>query len=495
MNRLSICERQLTATLSPAIPWLMRCLGRCLGRCALRVEASHRHIDAVRATNLLFALLLLTFLLVGCAAQKYTIDDGRKVDEALLSNIKDFGAGENTIRAAIVRSATLNDPQCSTQWELPVAVSSSYDWREDDRVAWVRGLGVDERLTVVGAAPGSPLKLRDKIVEVGGFTNENTEKMLLALVDLRDHGMPFDVKLSTGEKRRITPVKVCRGYTRLAAPNTPKAQDYHWLLSVHPLEVAKANLSEDEALWLVLWTQAVSEEAGARMKTYHYGTKIAGAVYNLFTIATGLKGAAVAASAIVETAKTAAASAATNLLKQQIIDQATALAASRLKDQVLDATHKLALSKAVDGMQQAAVNRGTLSGVSWVASTKFLEADVWAFERMAKLNANPLSGLTLNQKLLERQLMSNSMALDPERMAALVKLAEGKGLRDEVAKILQGVQPDDILLALAVMPLASSADGFSYEDMSGASSPGGKLGAGGLIDGLMEMPVASGQTK
>ncbi len=486
MNRLSFYEGK------PAAAWF-RAISRA-SRSPLRANATSRNDNIGRATGR-FLALLLTGLLVACAAPKYTIDDGRKVNEELLSNIRTFGAGEHTLRGAIVRSAALTDPDCSTQWELPFAVSSSYDWREDDRVAWVRGLGVDERLTVVGAAPGSPLKLRDKIVEIGGQSQDNTEKMLLGLVELRDRGEPFDVKLSTGEKFRIKPVKVCRGYTRLAAPNTPKAQDYHWLLSVHPLEVAKADLTDDEALWMVLWTQAVSEEAGARMKTYHYGTKIAGTVYNLFTIATGLQGAAVAASAIVETAKSAAVSAASNLLRQQIIDQATALAAARLKDQALDATRKLVLSKTVDGMQQAAVNRGLLSGVSWVASTKFVEADVWAFERMGKLSANPLSGLTLNQKLLDQKLTSNSMALDPERMAALVKVAEGKGLKEEVAKILQGVQLEDIQFALAEMPLASSSEGFSYEDMGTASNPGGKLGAGGLIDGLLEMPVSSGKIK
>lgn len=444
-------------------------------------------------TTRIISTILLVCLLSACSGPKYTIDDGRKVNEELLTNITALGAGEHAVRGAIVRTATLKDPECSTQWELPFAITSSYDWSKDDRVAWVRGLGVDERLTVIGAAPDGPLQLRDKIVEIDGYSRENTEKMLLELVDLRDSGKPFDVKLSTGKKVRITPIEVCRGYTRLAAPNTPKAQDYHWLMSIHPLEVAKANLTDDEALWMVLWTQGVAEEAGTRMKAYHYGTKIAGAVYNLFTIATGLKGAAIAANAAIETAKASAATATSAVIKKQIIDKATSMAVSGVTDQVMDSAQKLARMKALDGMQQAAVNRGSLSGVSWIASTRFVESDEWAYAKMEKLNANPLAGLTLNQKLMDQGLTANSMALDPERMGAIVKLAEGNGLKGEVAKILQGIQSEDILLALADMPLATSRDGFSYEDMSGNTS--NQNTSGGLIESLMEMPVASAKAK
>jgi hypothetical protein len=434
-------------------------------------------------------MLLLVSFLSACAAPKFTVDDGRKVNEELLANIKTLGAGEHVVRGAIIRSAALKDPECAKQWELPFAVTSSYDWREDDRVAWVRGLGVDERMTVIGAAPGSPLQLRDKIVELDGAAKENTERMLLDLAALRDAGRPFDVKLSTSRKVRVTPVEVCRGFTRLAAPNTPKVQDYHWLMSVHPLEVARANLTEDEALWMVLWTQGVSEEAGARMKTFHYGTKIAGTLYNLFSIASGLQGAAVAAGAMVEAAKATAATAATSVIKQQIIDRATSMAVAGIKDQVIDAAQKMARMTVMEGMQQAAVNRGNLSGVSWIASTRFVEADAWAFARMEKLQANPLAGLTLNQKLLDQKLTANSMAMDPERMAAKVKLAESKGLQGELAKVLQGIQPEDLQMALADMPLATSKGGFAYEDMSAGA--GRQNVSGGLIDSLLEMPMAS----
>ena len=106
---------------------------------------------------------------------------------------------------------------------------------------------------------------------------------MLELADLRDSGRAFNLKLFSGKVVPVRPVKLCRGYARLAPPASPMAQDYHWLLNVHPLQVAHGELTEDEALWLVLWGQGVSEEGGARMKTYAYGTKIAGTLFNLFT--------------------------------------------------------------------------------------------------------------------------------------------------------------------------------------------------------------------
>ena len=84
-------------------------------------------------------------LLAACAGPKYTVDDGRKVDEVLLGNIRSYGSAERAMRGA-----TLKDPDCSTQWELPFSVESSDKLSADARVAWVRALGVDERLTVVG---------------------------------------------------------------------------------------------------------------------------------------------------------------------------------------------------------------------------------------------------------------------------------------------------------------------------------------------------------
>ena len=238
--------------------------------------------------------LLLCSLLAACAGPKFTVDDGRKVDEALLASIRAYGSGEQLIRPAIVRSAALKDKECDPQWELPFAVATAYGWEPDEKVAWVRGLGVDERLTVVAATLESPLRLGDRIVKVKGQADEDTERLLGKLAEARDEGLPFGVGLVSGKSVTLQPFKVCRGYTRLAPPNTPRAQDYHWLLSLHPLEITQADLTEDEALWAVLWTQGLSEEGGARMKTYHYGMKIAGTLYNLVTLATGLKGAALA---------------------------------------------------------------------------------------------------------------------------------------------------------------------------------------------------------
>jgi len=175
--------------------------------------------------------LLLCLLLAACAAPKYTVDYGRKVDETLLANIRHFGAGEQSLRPAIVRSAGLKDPECDRQWELPFAVATSYGWAENDRVAWVRGLQVDERLTVVAAAPNSPLNLGEKLQAIAGQKEENSEKMLALLAERRDAGKPFFVTLSNGAQRGVTPFEVCRGYTRRAPPNTPEVQDYHWLQS------------------------------------------------------------------------------------------------------------------------------------------------------------------------------------------------------------------------------------------------------------------------
>ncbi len=437
----------------------------------------------------LFVCLVLS-LLAACAAPKYTTDDGRKVDETLLGHIKSYGAGERVLRPAIARSAALQDPQCDTQWELPFSVASSDRWSDDDRVAWVRGLGVDERLTVVGAALESPLKVGDKVQELAGYHKDNAEKMLLALVELRDAGKPFDVKLVSGTVARVNPFKVCRGYARWAPPNSPQTQDYHWLLSVHPLEMVQADLTEDEALWTVLWSQGVSEEGGARMKTYHYGSKVVGTLYNLFTIASGIKGAALAADAAIATAQTAAAGLATEILKKQLIDQATAIAAARMRDQALGVARKLTQQQVVGAMQAAAANRGALSGVAWVASTVFEQADAWAYTRLEQLHANPLASFTLHQKLIENTLVSNSMVLDADRLAALNTLAQSRGRGDDVVAVLQGIKPSELQMAMVDMPVASAPVGFSYEDA--APDPGSTQPyARGLVDGMLNMPVAS----
>lgn len=436
--------------------------------------------------------LLICLLLAACAAPKYTVDDGRPVNETLLGNIRAFGAGEQAVRPAIVRSAALKDPDCDKQWELPFALATSNGWSENDRVAWVRALNVDERLTVVAVAPGSPLQLGDKVVVLAGLKTEDTEQMLNGLADIRDRGRPFSVVLATGKQHVITPFEVCRGYTRFAPPSTPEVQDYHWLLSMHSLEVPKVQLTEDEALWAVLWTQGLSEEGGARMKTFHYGSKIVGTLYNLVTLASGLKGAAMAAEAAVSAAKSAAQNVVTEVLKQQLIEQGKSLAAQKLREGLTDAAEKLTRQQVVNAMQAAAANRGSLSGVARVGATVFDRADSWAFERTAKLGGNPLAGFRLHQKLIENSFTSNAFAFDAERLDALGKLADAKGLGYEVQAILNGFKPEELMFEIGAMPLASAPAAFSF---SGPEDMNQGRFARGLIDAMLDMPMASGPAK
>jgi hypothetical protein len=439
--------------------------------------------------RLIFTLIILT-MLTACGSTKYTVDDGRKVDEELLKRIHVYGRGEQSLRPAIVRSSELKDSECSSLWELPFSVATSYDESENDRVAWVRALGVDERLTVVGTSTRSPLQLRDKIKQISNFVGESPEKMLLHLAELRDTGLPFEVTLSTDKRIKIVPFKVCRGLTRLAPPNTPEAQDYHWMLTIHPLQVVDTELSEDEALWLVLWAQGVSEEGGARMKTFHYGSKIVGTLYNLFTIASGVRGAALA----VDAARSAASKVATQVVRDQLISQAKSAGLAKLRSELTDAAKKLTQQQVMSAMQQAAANRGSLSGVAWVASTIFDRADTWAYNRLEKLGANPLSTFTLHQKLIEKGYTANSMVFDSERLNSLNKIAEAHGQSNEVVAILQGIKPQELQFDVTDMPLASAQNTFAYNDINDtqmASQPFAR----GLIDGMLNMPVTSSTSK
>ena len=245
---------------------------------------------------------LVALFLGACSTVQYTVDDGRKVNETLLANLRALGHGERALRPAIARSAALNDPDCSRQWELPISVATSFEWEEDDRVAWVRALQVDERLTVVAAAPDAGLAVGDKIVEIQGYKKKDSNKMLAELASLRDDGDPFKVKTAAGKTITLKPFQVCRGYTRLAPPVTPGYQDFHWLMSVHPLDIFRPQITPDEALWMVLWTQGLSEEGGARMKTYHYSKEIVSTLFEVASLATGLNAAAQAAKVAVNQA-------------------------------------------------------------------------------------------------------------------------------------------------------------------------------------------------
>jgi len=432
-------------------------------------------------------LVVCALLLGGCASAPYTVDDGRKVNEALLGQIRAYGQGELAVRPAIARSAALKDPDCDKQWELPFSVASSEAWSEDDRVAWVRALGVDERLTVVATSADSPLQRGERIDAVDGTRRERDAEALLGLLaDRRDAGKPFAVRTSTGRAVVVKPFEVCRGYTRFAPPNTPAFQDYHWLLALHPLEVTQPGLSDDEALWMVLWTQGLSEEGGARMKTWHYGSKIVGTIYNLATLASGLKGAAVAAEAAMKVAQNAATQVASELVKQQLIEQAKSFAADQMRGALGDAAGKLARATVVSSMQQAAVNRGSLGGVARVGATVFDRADRWAFDRLPKLQAQPLAGFSLHQKLAQAGLASNAFVFDAERLSALNQVAAKQGLDEQVVAVLKGLRPETLDLELGGMPLASAPTAFSYDDPADAS---GNPFARGLIDAMLDMPV------
>jgi hypothetical protein len=426
--------------------------------------------------------LTVAALLGGCSTTKYTTDDGRVLKPELIANIELFGRGERALRPAIAQSAKLRGKGCDKQWELPFSVATSQGWDEADRVAWVRALGVDERLSVVAVAPDATLKVGDRVVEIEGYTSTNAEKLLAELARLRDRGRRFQVTTSAGTLLEVMPFEVCRGYVRFAAPNSPELQDYHWLLSFHPLEVARAELSTDEALWVVLWTQGMSEEGGLRMKTFHYGTSILSSLYTLATLASGLKGAAIAAELAVKAAQKAAATAASELLKAQLIEQAKTYAANRIRDEVGKQVQSLTQAQVVSSMQQIATNKGLLNGVSRVAATVFDRADAWAYQRMVALGANPLAGFSLHQKMLEASLLRNGLAFDPDRMTAIEALAEKDGRKEDVVAILKGIRPETLVFDVSEMPLASSTGAFRYEEVEATDNGPFSFG---LVDGML----------
>ncbi|GAP35747.1 hypothetical protein [Piscinibacter sakaiensis] len=431
----------------------------------------------------LFSLLLLQ----GCATGRYTVDDGRPVDEELLAGIRAYGVLERAVRPAIVRSAALAGEGCDRQWELPFSLASSEAWSDDDRVAWARGLGVDERVGVVAAAPGSPLQPGDRLVAVDGAAKLTTaDELIVHVAAKRDRGRPFGVQTAAGQRVIVQPFQVCRGYTRFAPPNAARLQDYHWLMSLHPLQVADAQPTPDEALWLVLWTQGLSEEGGARMKAYHVAVDVAGALYQVVTIATGVRGAALAAESAVKAAQQAAAQLATEILKQELIDQAQSYAVERMRQAFSDAFDQVSRSQVIASMQKAAANRGVLGGMSRVAGTVFDRADAWALPRMERLGADPLAGVVLHQKLAEADRAQNAFVFDIERLTALGRLAESRGLGERLVAILRGLRPQDLDPGPA-MPLMS-ARRFAYES---APEPGDQPFGRGLIDASLSMPVDS----
>lgn len=454
-----------------------------------------------------WAMALASLLLGACSTVQYTVDDGRKVNETLLANLRALGHGERALRPAIARSAALNDPDCSRQWELPISVATSFEWEEDDRVAWVRALQVDERLTVVAAAPDAGLVVGDKIVEIDGYKKKDSNKMLAELASLRDDGDPFPVKTAAGKTVTLKPFQVCRGYTRLAPPVTPGYQDFHWLMSVHPLDIFRPQITPDEALWMVLWTQGLSEEGGARMKTYHYSKEIVSTLFEVASLATGLNAAAQAAKVAVNQAAQAAAAAATKAAGEAAAKAALEEAARRLAEQAAqDYVKKVGeeVAKSV-GRQAGNVLRDTfmarvgmsVSSLSWVATTAFDDADRWAWDRIGKIGGDPLAGATLHQKLLDQGLVSNAFVLDEERLVRYSTLARQTQREDMLAAVLKGASLEAFALKLTDLPSASDEGAglamLSESDEAVPSAPAGATGSGGLIDAMLRMPLETGQ--
>lgn len=386
--------------------------------------------------------VVASLFLSGCAT-KYTIDDGSAVDEKLLSSIRTYGKAERAVRPAIVRSAQLNDSECDKQWELPFAVTSSHGLPQMDRIAWVRALQVDERLTVVAAIEPGPLKPGDKITHIDDY-KDDADDMLVELAAQRDRGREFVLTLSDGRKVPVKPFEVCRGRYELTRPNGPADQDYHWLHARHAASLFDLALTPDEVLWTVLWTQGLSEEAGARMKTYHYGTRLLKGALTVASIASGVGAAANAASAAAanfaasEAGKAAAVAAGKELAKFAAEQAATAVRDKIISSATKEIAKAAAQELAMSALRSAAIFKSSLGGISWVAGTGFYMADKWAHERMALLGADPLAPFTLHGKLALAGQGENAFVFDEERLTAMTGFAEKSGMGERAKLALAG---------------------------------------------------------
>lgn len=343
-----------------------------------------------------FALAFSLAGLTGCATTP-TVDDGRPLDSRLVSDMQHFAEAAAVFRPAIVRSAAAADSSCASAYELPFEAMSTYGLDDDSKVAWVRALGVDENLTVIATAPSSSLRAGEVIAEVDGYRSGNQRRMAEKLAEARDRGEPFVLTLGSGEQVSVAPVRVCRGRVLIAPPLDPALQRYHWTESVHPLEIVRQPLTADEAEWIVLWTQGLSEQGGARMKTYAF---VVGSVKWLSVLGLGFATSGAAASARASAAA-AGTSATARVAATQLAGQAASL------------------------MAQSAANRASLSGVSSVAAGVFDRADKWAFDHMRRLGMNPRAGLSLHRKLVAQGAASNAFLLDEKRLHAMQALVAG----------------------------------------------------------------------
>jgi hypothetical protein len=328
--------------------------------------------------------------LAGCAT-RLTVDDGRALDSQLIARMRAFADSAVVLRPAIVRSRAAAGSGCDQQYELPFDVMTTYGIGDPDtKMAWLRALGIDENLTVIAADPSSSLRAGDIVTSIDGYESRNKVKLAKKLTEARDRGDPFALTLADGGQVTITPITVCRGHVLIAPPLEPALQRYHWTESIHPLEVVYRPLSPDEAEWIVLWTQGLSEQGGARMKTYAF---VVGGIKWLSVVGLGFATSAATASA--RAAAGAGASAGGQVAGIQLAGQAASL------------------------MAQSAANQASLSGVSGVAAGVFDQADKWAFEHMRALGMDPGAGLSLHDKLVAQGAANNAFLLDEKRLAAM----------------------------------------------------------------------------
>jgi hypothetical protein len=346
-----------------------------------------------------YTVAIAAFLTVvgGCSTGP-TVDDGRALDARLVSDIRAYGEAAKVIRPAIVRSAAVNDLGCDTQYELPFDVMTSYGVDDDDaKVALLRVLGVNEKLRVIAADPSAGMIAGDTITRVDGYAGRNSSKMASMLARARDDGEPIELTLASGRSVRVFPFRVCRGHVVIASPFDPGAQLYHWTQSVHPLEVFHQELTEDEAEWIVLWTQGLSEQGGARMKTYAF---MVGGFKWIATLGLGVATSGAAAS--MRGAAAAGASSGGQVAAVELAGQAASM------------------------MTRAAANRAALSGVSRVAGGMFDRADEWAYRSIQILGMNPRAGLTLHQKMVAQGAAGNAFLYDDARFDEMLTLLDRK---------------------------------------------------------------------
>jgi hypothetical protein len=335
--------------------------------------------------NAITAVLVAVSLATQGCATRLTVDDGRPLDKRLVAEMTSFAEAAVALRPAVVRSAVLAGSGCDTQYELPFDVMTSYGIDDDDvRVAWARALGIDENLTVIAADRSSGLRAGEVVVAVDGYESGNKRKMAERLAQARDTGAPFPLRLASGETVTVAPVRLCRGHVLVAPPLEPALQRYHWSESTHPLAIFQQPLSAEDAQWIVLWTQGLSEQGGARMKTYAF---VVGSLKWLTVIGLGIATGGATASARASAA--------------QLAGQAASL------------------------MARSAANRASLSGVSHVAAGVFDLADQWAFENMRRLGMDPRAGLRLHDRLVAQGAAENAFLLDARRLAAMRALVAG----------------------------------------------------------------------